>query len=186
MNLFLIFDVNRYQNLMKENLATHNFSNYFKQYINLVNNEYDVVSALEITHQQTNKLLGSITEEQGNYAYATGKWSIKELLVHLIDTERIFCNRALRFARNDNTDLPGYDHDAYVPFSGANKRTLHEICEEFNAVRAASIALFNSFTSEMLAKEGTANGNALTVLAIGFILSGHEIHHTKVLQEKYL
>ncbi|MDG1476461.1 MAG: DinB family protein [Vicingaceae bacterium] len=171
---------------MTEALNNHNFSDYFKHYINLVNDNDDVITALEQTHKKTNELLDLVTEEQGNYAYAEGKWSIKELLVHMIDTERIFCNRALRIARNDKTDMPGYNHDAYVPFSGANDRKLCEICKEFNLVRQGTIALFNSFSPEMLERTGTANGNPFSVLAIGYIISGHEIHHTNVMDERYL
>ncbi|MEJ6736661.1 MAG: DinB family protein [Flavobacteriales bacterium] len=171
---------------MREALKDHNFSDYFKCYISLVNDNMDVITALENTHKKTNELLDLVTEEHGNFAYADSKWTIKELLVHMIDTERIFCNRALRFARNDQTDLPGYDHDAYVPYSGANERRLCDICKEFNEVRESTIALFKSFTPEMLERSGRANGNPLTVLAIGFIISGHEIHHAKVMDEKYL
>ena len=154
---------------MNKTLANHNFAEYFNYYISLVSNSPDVNTALEQTHKTTNDLLDLITEEKGNYVYADGKWTIKELLVHLIDTERIFCNRALRFARNDQTDLPGYNHDEYVPNSGANERTLNDISNEFNIVRQGTIALFNSFTPEMLERKGTANRNHLTVLAIGFI-----------------
>ena len=171
---------------MNETLTSHNFSEYFKHYINLVDDNENVISALEHTHQRTNELLDLITEEQGSYAYADGKWTIKELLIHLIDTERIFCNRALRFARNDKTDLPGYDHDEYVKHSGASERSICDICKEYNSVRQGTIALFNSFNPAMLNKEGTANNNNLTVLAIGFIISGHETHHINVLEEKYL
>jgi len=171
---------------MKEALNNHNFSDYFNHYISLVNDNSDVITALENTHKKTNELIDLITEEQGNYAYAEGKWSVKELLTHMIDTERIFCNRALRIARNDKTDMPGYDHDAYVPFSGANERRICEIYKEFNIVREGTVALFNSFTPEMLERSGTANGNTFTVLSIGFIIAGHEIHHTNVMEEKYL
>ena len=171
---------------MVESLVKHNFADYFKYYVNLVNDNENVISALEHTHKQTNDLLDLITEDQGNYAYTEDKWTIKELLVHLIDTERIFCNRALRFARNDKTDLPGYDHDDYVNYSGANERSICEICKEYNVVRHATIAMFKSFTEEMLERQGTANGNELTVLSIGFIISGHETHHVNVMNEKYL
>ena len=171
---------------MNKTLANHNFAEYFNYYINLVNDSDDVIFSLEHSHKKTNELLDLITEEQGNYVYADGKWTIKELLIHLIDTERIFCNRALRFARNDQTDLPGYNHDEYVPNSGANERTLNDISNEFNIVRQGTIALFNSFTPEMLERKGTANGNNLTVLAIGFVISGHEKHHVNILDERYL
>lgn len=171
---------------MKEALKNHNFSDYFNHYISLVNDNLDVITALENTHKNTNELLDLITEEQGNYAYVEGKWSVKELLTHMVDTERIFCNRALRIARNDKTDMPGYDHDAYVPFSGANERKICEIYKEFNIVREGTVALFKSFTPEMLERSGTANGNTFTVLSIGFIIAGHEIHHTNVMEKKYL
>jgi hypothetical protein len=170
---------------MNQALTSHNFSEYFKHYIDLVDDNENLISTLEHTHQRTNEFLDLITEEQGNYAYAEGKWTIKELLTHLIDTERIFCNRALRIARNDKTDLPGYDHDEYVKYSSSNERNLCEICKEYNLVRQGTIALFNSFTSTMLNREGLANNNKLTVLAIGFIISGHEIHHIKILAERY-
>ena len=171
---------------MKEALATHNFAEYFQHYINLVEDNEGVISALEHTHKRTNEFLDLITEEQGGSAYAEGKWTIKELLVHLIDTERIFCNRALRISRNDKTDLPGYDHDEYVKYSEANEQKLCDICKEYNLVRQGTIALFKSFSAAMLEREGTANNNKLTVLAIGFIVAGHETHHINVLEEKYL
>ena len=171
---------------MNKALEAHNFAEYFNFYISLVDETLNVLSALDQVHQRTNELLDSITEEKSNYAYADGKWTIKELLVHMIDTERIFCNRALRFARNDQTDLPGYDHDNYVPYSGANERDLSAIINEFNWVRQGTIALFNSFTPEMLDRKGTANGNDLTVLSIGFIIAGHETHHVNILEERYL
>ena len=170
---------------MNEALATHNFAEYFNYYIGLADNNEDVVNALEDSHLRTNELLDLTTEDQGNHTYAEGKWTIKELLVHLIDMERIFCNRALRIARNDKTDLPGYDHDSYVDQSEANDRRLSEIVKEYDLVRKCTVSLFNTFTPTLLNREGTANNNKLTVLAIGYIISGHEIHHVNVLSEKY-
>jgi len=151
-----------------------------------VSDNDDVITVLEVAHKKTNELIDLITEEQGNTAYTEGKWTIKELFVHMIDTERIFCTRALRIARNDKTDMPGYDHDAYVPYSGANDRRLIDIYKEFNIVRQGTIALFNSFTPQMLERSGTANGNTLTVLSIGYIIAGHETHHANVMDERYL
>jgi len=171
---------------MRQAIINDNFSDYFNHYISLVSDNSDVISTLENTHKNTNNLLDLITEKQGDFTYADGKWSIKELLAHMIDTERIFCNRALRIARNDKTDMPDYNHDTYAPESGANERRLIDIYKEFNVVREGTIALFNSFTPEMLERSGTANGNPFTVLAIGFIISGHEIHHINVMNEKYL
>ena len=171
---------------MNEALKTHNFAEYFKYYIGLTEDNEDDINALEDSHHRTNELLDLTTEEQGNYTYAEGKWTIKELLVHLIDMERIFCNRALRISRNDKTDLPGYDHDEYVKYSEANERSLCDICKEYNLIRQGTISLFKSFTSSQLERDGTANNNQLTVLAIGFIIAGHEIHHINVLEGKYL
>ncbi|MCB0380731.1 MAG: DinB family protein, partial [Flavobacteriales bacterium] len=105
--------------------------------------------------------------------------TIKELLVHIIDTERIFCERALRFARQDKTELPGFDHDLYVLNSGANQRTLKDILKEYKAVRKSTLTLFSNFNEKMLNQSGTANGNKLTI-------SGHELHHLNILKEKYL
>ncbi len=169
------------------NINTHVFAEYFNYYINLVKKEdLNVTLILELTHKSTNELLDLISDDKGIYTYAEGKWTIKELLAHIIDTERIFCNRAIRFARNDKTELPGFDHDLYVKNSSANKRGISEIIKEFNLVREATIALFNSFTEEMLNRSGKANGNDLTVLAIGYIIAGHEQHHINVIKERYL
>ncbi len=171
---------------MENNINTHQFADYFKYYISLAEGYENAITALEDTHLSTNKLINSLEESIGDYAYAESKWTVKELLIHMIDTERVFCNRALRFARNDQTNLPGYDHDEYVNFCGAKNRTLSDIMNEFDLVRAATIALFKSFDSEMLERSGTANGNNLTVLAVGYIIAGHETHHINVLKEKYL
>jgi uncharacterized damage-inducible protein DinB len=131
-------------------------------------------------------LIGYLSEEQGNYAYDKKKWTIKELLVHVMDTERIFCERALRFARKDKTELPGFDHDIFVLNSNANQRTLKDILKEYKAIRKSTLALFKNFTPEMLEQGGIANGNKLTVHSIGFTISGHELHHLNVVKAKYL
>lgn len=166
-------------------IKDHEFAEYFNHYISLVNEE-NFLKALKISHKEVKKVIKNLTEEQGNYAYAKKKWTIKELLVHIIDTERIFCERALRFSRKDKTDLPGFDHDLYVLNSGANNRTLYDILKEYKTVRKSTLSLFKTFSEEMLKQGGTANGNKLTVHAIGYIISGHELHHLNILKEKYL
>lgn len=168
-----------------KSLKNHEFAEYFKHYISLVKEE-DVLKALKNSSKELKKIVKNLSEEQGNYAYAKKKWTIKELLVHIIDTERIFCERALRFARQDKTNLPGFDHDLYVLHSGANQRTLKDILKEYKSVRKSTLTLFSSFTQEMLNQSGTANNNKLTVLSIGYIISGHELHHLNILNEKYL
>jgi hypothetical protein len=167
-------------------INTHQFANYFNHYIDLVKDHKSLIDALELTCKETQGLLDLIVEDDGDYAYAEGKWTIKELLIHIIDTERIFCNRAIRFARNDKTELPGYDHDAFIAYSGAKNRKLSDIACELLLVRQSTVALFKSFDDEMLARGGKANGNDLTVLAIGFIIAGHEQHHVNVLKERYM
>ena len=170
---------------MKKALAKHNFAEYFNYYINLVEDD-EVLNVLQNNNNDIHKLFGLLAETKGNYQYAKDKWSIKELLVHLIDTERIFCYRALCIARNEKSVLLSFDHEAYVKNSNANERTLVDIAKEFDAVRKATIALFQNFTPKMLAASGSANGNQLTVLAIGYLIVGHAKHHLNVLQEKYL
>lgn len=165
-------------------LQNHNFAEYFKYYISLVE-EDDLQKALKISYKEVKHLVKSLSEEQGNFAYAKKKWTIKELLVHIMDTERIFCERALRFARKDKTALPGFDHDVFVKNSDANQRTLKDILKEYKTIRKSTLALFESFTPEMLELGGTANGNKITVLSIGYIISGHELHHLNVIKEKY-
>lgn len=121
-----------------------------------------------------------------SHAYAPGKWTLAEVLVHIMDTERIFQYRALRFARNDRTDLPGFDQDAYVPNSNANKRVLGDIKQEYGVVRDSSIALFRSFDRETLDRMGHANGLSMGVGALGFIICGHQAHHLGIIRERYL
>lgn len=170
---------------MKEALSKHNFAEYFNYYINLVEDD-EVINVLQKNSKSIHELFGLLDEIKGNYRYKKDKWSIKELLVHLIDTERIFCYRALCIARNEKSVLLGFDHEAYVKNSNANERTLVDIAKEFDAVRKATIALFENFTPKMLNASGSANGNELTVLAIGYLIVGHAKHHLTVLEEKYL
>jgi uncharacterized damage-inducible protein DinB len=130
--------------------------------------------------------LKSIPVSKWDYSYAPGKWTVKELVQHIIDAERIFSYRALRFARKDSTPLAGFEENDYAANSDAAHRTVESLIAEFEAVRASSVALFNSFTDEQLEREGTANGQSIYVRAIGFIILGHSIHHAEVLKEKYL
>ena len=166
-------------------MASHNFDTYFEYYVSQVA-DISIDKALNVSLSETVSLFENMTEEQGDYAYAEGKWTIKQLLAHLIDTERIFCNRALRFARNDNTELPGYDHDDYVNYDNSENRTVADVLEEYKAVRVATKYLFDSFSNEMLAREGKANGLALSVETVGLIIGGHNRHHLRIIKERYL
>jgi len=148
----------------------------------------DVELVEMLKKQRTNfpQFIASIPEEKWHSAYAEGKWTIAEALVHILDAERVFQYRALRFARNDTTDLPGFDQDAYVPRSGASERTKEDVIEEYDAVRASTIALYSQFDDEILKRKGTANNSAMSVAALGFIICGHQRHHRNVIRSRYL
>lgn len=130
--------------------------------------------------------LKAIPEDKFNFKYAFDKWTLKEVLIHIIDTERIFAYRALRIARRDLTPLPGFDQDEYVKPSNAGQRTMTSIIEEFETVRHATSSLFKSFGADDLMQLGQASGNAISVRALGFILIGHQNHHEQIIKERYL
>ena len=161
------------------------YNPYYSSYVQRLKGE-DILVALSEGVEEVNDLMASLTEEKLKSAYAEGKWTIKEVLQHIMDTERIFCNRALRFARNDKTALPGFDQDDYVPFSGANERNSMEMLREYNAIRQATITLFQGFSKEMLHRVGVASGSNMSVRAIAYIVTGHERHHIQVIKERYL
>jgi hypothetical protein len=146
----------------------------------------DPLVALERQAEETARLLSALPEERGNYRYAPGKWSIKELVGHVIDTERIFAYRCLAIARGDITPLPGFDQDTYVARAGFDGRSLQSLIGEMRAVRAASLALFRSLGEEAWNRAGTANGKHLTARVFPWIAAGHEHHHVQVLRERYL
>ena len=128
----------------------------------------------------------TVSEDKLVYRYAEGKWTIKEIISHLIDTERIFCYRALRFARQDKTPVAGFDENDYVEASNANNRAIEELLEEYASVRAASISLFKSFSDADLLRKGMAGSGEVSVRALGFLIIGHEKHHINVIKERYL
>ena len=161
------------------------YAAYYQQYINKVSDN-DLLKALEENKEQLVKLAGSVPADKADFRYAVGKWSIKEVLSHMSDTERIFAYRALRFARNDKAPLTGFDEEEYAPESNASGRTIGSITDELLKVREATIALFSSFSEPMFMRNGTANNNVISVSAIGFIITGHAIHHMDVISEKYL
>lgn len=159
---------------------------YYDTYIGNIPEEADPLYMLEKLPEALQQAVGHLSDEQARYAYAPGKWTIKEMLVHIIDTERIFAYRALRFARNDKTDLPGFEQDDYVPASEANDRPLAAILQEYTTVRAATLSLFHSFSAAQLERTGTANGGPSSVRALLFIIPGHELHHLRIFRERYL
>ncbi|TXK50735.1 DinB family protein [Pontibacter qinzhouensis] len=146
----------------------------------------DILAGLAASQQFIINSMLELKEAQLNLRYQPGKWSIKEVLVHVADTERIFAYRALRFARHDKTPLPGFDQDIYVEPSKAAARTITSILNEYAAVRQSTIELFKSFDEEALNQTGLASNNEISVRAIGYAILGHEIHHLRIIREKYL
>ena len=146
----------------------------------------DVLEMLARPIEETCDVLAGIGDELASFRYAAGKWNIKEIIGHLCDTERVFSYRALRFARNDETPLPGFEQDDYVAGGGFDSRTIADVLSEFRAVRSASIALFESFDGSALARKGTASGFELTVRSVPFIIAGHQLHHMDVIKERYV
>ena len=132
------------------------------------------------------RFLHSIPVAQQDYSYQPEKWSVKQVVIHMLETERIFQYRAFRFSRFDDTELSGFDEDVYVSNSNSENRTLSGIIEEFEAVRKSSILLFKSMTTEMLDFRGYANGTPVTARSIGWMIVGHAMHHKAFLKERYL
>jgi len=146
----------------------------------------DLISIMKKNIEETTALLNSLPEEKISYRYAEGKWDIAEVLQHLIDTERIMCYRALRFARNDKTELPGFEQDDYVKEANTGERKFIEMLEEFAAVRASTISLFESFNDTLLNRSGVANKGTVKVKSLAYVIAGHELHHVGIIKERYL
>jgi|SRR5688572_21202972 len=158
---------------------------FYRGYVNNVK-EHDMYKVLRLSNEQTLKVVRSIPEAKGEFRYAVGKWSIKELLCHMIDVERIFAYRALRFARNDKTQLPGFEENDYAPEANAHGRSIKDTADQMERLRQTTIDLFEGFTPEMLSRKGIASNAELSVVNLGFIIPGHETHHRNVLLERYL
>jgi uncharacterized damage-inducible protein DinB len=158
---------------------------FYHKYVRLVA-ENDAAAALSANTEKALGVLSDIPDEKWNYRYAEGKWSIKEMLQHITDAERIFSYRALCIARGEKQSLPGFDENTYAAASNADRRKKEELIEEFKTVRKATEALFQSFDDEQLAKIGVANNKSISVNGIGFVTVGHVMHHLNILQERYL
>ena len=161
------------------------YGEFYSNYVLLVP-ESNLFEAFKNLQATSSSFWSSISEEQANYRYAEGKWSIKELLQHIIDTERIFAYRALAFARGESIALPGYDENLYTENCLADNRAYSDILAELEVVRKSTRELFKSFDDSVLDNLGNASNSPLSVKAIGFILVGHELHHINVAKERYL
>jgi hypothetical protein len=159
-------------------------SPYHERYISLVLGN-DILGTLESQRRQTLILLSGRDESEGDFRYAPGKWSVKEVLGHVCDTERIFAYRALRIARADRTPLAGFEQDDYVRNSPVATRPLAEIIEDYIAVRRATLTLFRNIDEAAWMRRGIVNNNEISVRALAYITAGHELHHRRILEEKY-
>jgi uncharacterized damage-inducible protein DinB len=162
-----------------------NVAPYYHHYIRLVP-EQDAMKYFQNNLDKSMQFLSSISEEQSLYAYSPGKWTIKEVLGHMIDAERVFAYRAMRIARNDKTNLPGFEEDDYVAAAHFNQTKWVDLLQQFKNLRISTIDLFASFDEAAMQREGIANDAPTNVKALMLIIAGHEIHHLGVLKERYL
>lgn len=158
---------------------------YCRYYVNLAK-ENDLIESLKNSRDMTVKLLSSVPHSKENYSYAPGKWTVKQLVSHLADCERIYLYRALRFSRRDDTQLPGFEEDDYAKYANTENRTLKDLTEEYKLVRESGIILFEHITEEMLDFSGVANNVFYSPRSLGWMAAGHNIHHCNMLREKYL
>ena len=161
------------------------YKNYFDSYTSLVP-EKDAIPALENQTKTLSDFFNSVPDEKAMYTYAEGKWTMKEMLQHMIDTERIFSYRALAVARKETVTLPGFDENTYAANSFANRRTWAELTDEMKIVRESTLALFHSFTEEMLQNVGNFGAVQGDVNTLGLIIAGHFNHHVNITNERYL
>lgn len=161
------------------------FQKYIQRYLDLIPTE-NWMKELKNSGEKTLEIYSTLSEEQSNFAYAEGKWTLKELLQHLIDAERIFVYRALRFSRNDQTELSGWDEDLYAKEYVLEHVFLKTLVAEFDFLRKSNILFFGNLNQEILSRKGVANGNEISIETIGKLIIGHNIHHLNIIKERYL
>ncbi|MCA0756208.1 DinB family protein [Paenibacillus sp. N4] len=161
------------------------YNPYYEQYIRLVREE-DIIEVLADAQESTDALLAELTEEQGNYRYADGKWSLKEVIGHVADGERIMSYRLLRASRGDKTPLAGFDQDEFMTSAPFASWTMEQIREEYVSVRRATLSLLRGLTEDAWTRSGIANGSNVSARALAYIIAGHELHHLRIIKERYL
>jgi len=164
---------------------TTEYASYYQRYTDLVP-DGDIVTTLKRQMDQTLTLLRRIDENRGSYRYAPDKWSIKQLIGHVIDAERVFAYRALRFARSDSQAIPGFDQDQFMSGANFDDQLLEDLIDEYEHVRRATIALLKPLSDEAWMRRGTASDNEVSVRALAHIMAGHELHHVQILKTRYL
>lgn len=166
-------------------LPVNEYSQFNATYINALDN-VELLEELEISLHDFIRFVQNIPMDKFDYRYAEGKWTIKDIIQHIIDAERIFGYRALRISRNDQTQLPGFEENDYVENTDANSRSIQGLLTELSALRHSNLLMFKSFTEDQLTRIGTASNHSISVRALGFLIIGHQKHHQKVFQERYL
>lgn len=166
-------------------LLVTEYSDFYANYISKVANE-ELITGLESSLNSTLDFLDTIPEEKLEFSYDIGKWTVKDIIQHLIDTERVFAYRALRFARQDKTPLPGFEENNYALASNANKRSREALLIEYRTVRESTLSMFRGFSDDTLKLIGMASNSNMSVRAIGFVIIGHEKHHCDVIESRYL
>jgi uncharacterized damage-inducible protein DinB len=162
------------------------YAPYYNLYLPNVDDTYTLTEELEISVHSFIKFVQDIPMGKHDYRYAEGKWTIKDIIQHLIDAERVFAYRAMRFSRGDTTELPGYDENLFADNANGSNRSLQSLLTEMAALRHTTIMLFKSFTDAQLMQNGIASGHVVTVRALGFLIIAHQNHHMKIYKEKYL
>lgn len=166
-------------------LSKEEYSSFFSTYINIPH-DLELKDAFIKGENRFIELINTIPDDKLSYRYDEGKWTLAEVILHCIDTERVFQGRALRICRNDKTNLPGFEQDLLVAFSNANERSKNSLIEEYKVVRASTISLFSHLSDDVLKRKGIVSNNTISVRAIGFIINGHQLHHEKIISQRYL
>ncbi|MCZ7609125.1 MAG: DinB family protein [Ignavibacterium sp.] len=161
------------------------YAEYYQPYIDLIKGD-DIFRVLVEQNLESQNVLNSFPESKGNFSYAEGKWTVKEVIGHLMDTERVFAYRAMCIARGETKPLPSMEQDDYVKNGNFNNRQLFDLIYEYRLIRESNILLFGSFDKSVLKNKGNVNGNSTTVLAMIFMTAGHEKHHLNILMERYM
>jgi uncharacterized damage-inducible protein DinB len=166
-------------------LLENEYAGHFGTYIKEAG-EGDLIEELEISLHEFIRFVQNIPMDKFDYRYAPGKWTIKDIIQHIMDCERIFAYRALRFSRNDQTPLPSFEEDDYANSTNSNGRSIQDLLTELSALRHSNLLFYKSLSEEQLKRLGTASNNRISVRALGFVIIGHQRHHQKVFEERYL
>lgn len=171
--------------MRSSSLTNNEYAEYYAQYFQTLE-DVELLEELEISVHRLIRFVQEIPMDKYDFQYAPGKWTIKDILQHLIDSERVFSYRAMRFGRNDQTELPSYDENAYADEAKGNQRSIKELLTELAVVRQSTISLFKSFSEQQLLRDGIASGKRMSVRALGFVIIGHQNHHQRIFAERYL